>query len=851
MAQVQYNEGVPDVAPRTSVPDDYQNIRATPEMFGAEIGRGLEEAGKGASTAARFFGDVQVDDAATAAMTRMDKAVNNFRGLRGGDALRAQKDTQDEIEAAYNEGRQGLSTPEQQLKYDQSTRMFRLRYVNGVMQSHADEQAKSYAANTNNDSANLHMSLIAANPYDEQIFHDNTAEVIRARVKQAQIEGRDSEGLQQAANEGRAEAMAARVRAIGVHQPKVALDVLEKNMELASVVDRRSGVSYYDLLAGQLRGRAEQQAGVAAGDRAIAGARGEHPFANPTHPLWVPAAATADGFSPSGLAKTIKIESGGNPNAVNGHAVGLGQFMPQTWDQFGQGDRRNPVESVLATQRYAAANAQTLAPVLGRDPTDAELYLAHQQGGEGAAKLFANPNARAGSLVGDAAIRNNGGDPNAPAFMFTNMWIGRFNGSGGWALPAGLAAPGTIPARPSVRSSAYQAVLADDSLNPSERQHALTYIHQTLAAQDIADNNTDKEQKQMVSAAANEWTQKIHTGHMTTEAVGQLILDPRLNSDWKTRDALINLARTQSGTDVAGASMQYGPGFWALYKRATLPPGDPGRISDVTQVLPRAGEGGDLTLAGVQKLSQIMEQNRKSVSDAAVNTAKVGLINYAKNKLSFEADTGPIKIRDPKGEAIFNGTFLPKFEAAYDAWTKDGKDPWQFLNHENVDKIMAGMRSKSEMAMDKIRATGEASGEAQPNQPAPPAPQGIEQPRWEKLMATRPIAPTGQPIAPRNWADALAMLRADPEKMAPYFKKLWPDFEPAELLKQMEGAEKAAPPTPPEQTFRPAEPKPTFGAHPLSERTGAGPAGYLGDLLRAVVPKRAQEYIAGGEGRGQ
>jgi len=63
MAQVQYNEGVPDVAPRTSVPDDYQNIRATPEMFGAQIGRGLEEAGKGASVAARFLPSMRVSAA--------------------------------------------------------------------------------------------------------------------------------------------------------------------------------------------------------------------------------------------------------------------------------------------------------------------------------------------------------------------------------------------------------------------------------------------------------------------------------------------------------------------------------------------------------------------------------------------------------------------------------------------------------------------------------------------------------------------------------------------------------------------------------------------------------------------
>ena len=138
---------------------------------------------------------------------------------------------------------------------------------------------------------------------------------------------------------------------------------------------------------------------------------------------------------------------------------------------------------------------------------------------------------------------------------------------------------------------------------------------------------------------------------------------------------------------------------------------------------------------------------RKSVDDTAVHTAKAGLLDYAKGKLSFDQEMlfpGVKPLADPKGKAIFDAKFIPKFEAAYDAWVKDGKNPWEFLTQENVDKLMQGMRSKTEMAMDKISARDDATGE-KTEQAVPPPPADIPAPAWQEVMAERPIAPSRAP----------------------------------------------------------------------------------------------------------
>jgi hypothetical protein len=132
---------------------------------------------------------------------------------------------------------------------------------------------------------------------------------------------------------------------------------------------------------------------------------------------------------PSGyLQRTAQLESnmGRNMKNPNSSATGPFQFIDSTARQYGLTDRMDWGQSTDAASRLARDNAAHLRRTLGRDPTAAELYLAHQQGAGGAAKLLASPNARAVDIVGADAVRLNGGDPNMTASEFANKWLGKF-----------------------------------------------------------------------------------------------------------------------------------------------------------------------------------------------------------------------------------------------------------------------------------------------------------------------------------------------------------------------------------------------------------------------------------------
>lgn len=149
---------------------------------------------------------------------------------------------------------------------------------------------------------------------------------------------------------------------------------------------------------------------------------------------------------PSGyLSRTAQIESSGNPDAHNASgATGLFQFMPSTAKQYGLTNPYDPVASTDAAAQLAAANEATLAKGLGRQPTPAELYLAHQQGAGGALGLLQNPDAPASSIIGAKAVTQNGGTSGMSASQFAGMWENKY-GSGN-ASPVNTAAHGVIPA---------------------------------------------------------------------------------------------------------------------------------------------------------------------------------------------------------------------------------------------------------------------------------------------------------------------------------------------------------------------------------------------------------------------
>jgi hypothetical protein len=140
------------------------------------------------------------------------------------------------------------------------------------------------------------------------------------------------------------------------------------------------------------------------------------------------------------------IESGGRDNAVSPTgATGRYQFIKSTWDGIRQrhpelgltaDGRTDPNQQERAVRALTKENRAHLRSALGREPTPGELYLAHQQGAGGAAKMLANPNQKAISIVGAQAIVVNGGNPNMTAGEFANLWISKFDGTTAPSYPA-------------------------------------------------------------------------------------------------------------------------------------------------------------------------------------------------------------------------------------------------------------------------------------------------------------------------------------------------------------------------------------------------------------------------------
>jgi hypothetical protein len=149
-------------------------------------------------------------------------------------------------------------------------------------------------------------------------------------------------------------------------------------------------------------------------------------------PGTTPAVSGAPVSTPQGLAaykgRVAQIENAsGDPNATSSAgATGKYQFEPSTWAKYGAGaDIHGDQEAAM--NGLTSDNRNALAAQLGREPTQAELYLAHQQGAQGALKLMAEPSRRAGDIVGDQAVNGNGGNSSMTAGDFVNMWKAKFD----------------------------------------------------------------------------------------------------------------------------------------------------------------------------------------------------------------------------------------------------------------------------------------------------------------------------------------------------------------------------------------------------------------------------------------
>lgn len=247
--------------------------------------------------------------------------------------------------------------------------------------------------------------------------------------------------------------------------PSYAVDSGEAWRALSSVAGQLSGRlgKMADDAAAREGALAGLEAGAASGaaylqmqaaQTAAAGKAGPVGKLSPAVEAAITAAAAKYGVSASALRTTAQLESGGDPNAKNpsSSAGGLFQFIDGTARAYGLANRFDIDQSADAAARLMRDNTGRLRKVLGRDPTDAELYLAHQQGGGGAAKLLANPGGDAASTVGADAVRLNGGKAGMTNAEFAGIWLKK---AGGAAVPSASPAgsQATVPVVPVLSTS--------------------------------------------------------------------------------------------------------------------------------------------------------------------------------------------------------------------------------------------------------------------------------------------------------------------------------------------------------------------------------------------------------------
>lgn len=139
-------------------------------------------------------------------------------------------------------------------------------------------------------------------------------------------------------------------------------------------------------------------------------------------------AAQQYGVPAAYLQRVAMIESSGRADAVSSTgAKGPFQFVSGTARRYGLKNPFDWTQSAQAAARLTSDNATYLRKALGREPTAGELYLAHQQGAGGAAKLLADPKQLASTAVGARAVQVNGGSAAMQAGEFAGMWTRKFS----------------------------------------------------------------------------------------------------------------------------------------------------------------------------------------------------------------------------------------------------------------------------------------------------------------------------------------------------------------------------------------------------------------------------------------
>lgn len=580
--------GTTEVTPAARAPDATQQIDATPEAFGAATARGLQNLGQGAATAGRFWGGVQTDEVLNNAMKEANDTLEEFKTMRGGDALNAQPAIRERLDDITKRSRSQLGSAEQQQAFDRAYRPFSERYVAGQVRSHAVSQGHAFAKSTNDATHSNSLGMIPGALDDPDAVRNFIGDATNAAVKQVELDGGGDEAKLAVINKTKADGYKIWIDAVGARDPLRASEMTEQ-------YKKELGINY-TAVAGKTRALTDRQEGIEVADQ-VSGHR----------PVPAPSVANV----PSGFLTAIKQSEGFSPKAKWDHkqfsygygtrASGEGQeitreeadkqFNGEITKAAAVVDKVNPnldpgTRAALVALTYNA----------GSTWTEAGLGAAVKSGNvEEAKKLFLQY-VRASGEVNEGLLARRYREA---------QWFGQGD------APAG-AAPILSKAQ------AYERVIDATQGNPTRQQAAVSHLNEiySIYHAQVAQANTAFTQKVKDSTA-----EAMTTGHVATP----------LTEDEFVQNATVTGKTVNDGVDAYHDyqdSVQLGTDLSML---ATMDHAQ--RESLFAKYEPQPGEGYDFQ---AKRMGQIAQAAQRIDTDKAKDPALFALTRLPGVRESFE-----------------------------------------------------------------------------------------------------------------------------------------------------------------------------------------------------------------------
>lgn len=787
MAAVPYT-GHPSVEPSGNPPaNDYQNITVSPRAFGAQIGEGLEQAGKASLQTGEFFGQAAADDQSNKWQREADnllygtgeagpdgKIDRGYIGLTGEDALRARPQLEQKLDALREKYRSGLPFARSELQFDGFTRHYQSVLLRAAG-SHAEQQAKVYGVSVNDATLANGDRTIANNYNNDEHFLHMMEDQRHAAVKKAELQGTSREG---AVAEADSRSVQARLNgALAQHDLPAAAQIFK---QYGNLLDDKVRPAYQThIRAGAVNADA---------DAALARAEGRAPSATTTGPRAPLSGNLAD--------RIIGAESGDRDikNPLSS-ASGPGQFIDATWLSMLKSTAPEVAEGktdaqILAlkgdrplarqmTAAYAAQNADFLS-ARGLPTDDGALYLAHFLGPAGAAKvLSADPATPMRDLVSAEVLRANpniagmtaagvrqltasrvGAQPNtAPDQMQgqpTAPVAGARPAGNAPTVPPGIPAPGVADLAVAQQENATRlaqtlANLADDpglASNPEASAAAERKAKAKYNVREVALTGQMKAITEARNAAATDYMRRMMPGKPIDAGIlDEMAADPKLDAP-----TLENLSRAyiaQTRATAEGDTAKFGPKFFDARNRIYLPDSDVNKIRDPSQIIamanPKPDGSQELTLAGSEKL--ITELRGRTPDHTAFEEHRkefikgvTPLIDKSNPLMGKVDESGPSNLYRLQWD----------LDQKIEAYRKAGKDPTDLFNPHKPDymgspaALAPYQKTLQQSLQDKTRSlTGAAAVAAPANPGAVPLREPGETPQdyMKRIGAGLPTAP--------------------------------------------------------------------------------------------------------------